>query len=48
MKERRLGSRAKSDAQSFKQAERKNELKDQNPNQGHNAKKVSLGPNTDR
>jgi hypothetical protein len=33
---------------SFRQAAKKNELKGQNPNEGHNAKKASLGPNTNR
>lgn len=36
------------EAASFRHAEKKNELKEKNPNQGHNAIKVSLGQNTKR
>lgn len=41
-------SYADQEAASLQQAERRNELKGKNPNEEHNAKKVSLGPNTKR
>lgn len=38
----------KESAEMVQKAQGQEELKNQNPNQNHNAKKVALGPNTKR